>query len=631
MLRRGATLGETLSGLPGVSSSYFGPNANRPTLRGLDGDRVRLLSNAGSTLDASGLSFDHALPVDPFVIDRVDVLRGAAALAYGSNVVGGVINSLDNRIPRQPIDGLGGRVELRGNTGGAERAGAAVLEGGAEVAPGSSWAWHADLAVRRADDLRVPRFRPVRDGVAEATTDRIANTASDTKSAALGAAWHGEAGYVGFSADRYRNTYGVAVDPGTRIQMQRDDAGLAGEWRRPADGLRSVRAQWNHTQYQHQEVEASGNVGTTFRNRGNTGRLELAHDAVAGWLGQVGVQFEDSHFEALGDEAFVPSTHTRQQALYLVEERPLDVTVGALGQGGTLSAALRLERVDVASAGDASGSVTSRFGTAQDRRVPLWSGALGADWRLDGPWSLQATLSHSERAPTYAELYANGLHLATGTYERGDAALPKERADSVDIGLRWASARSQMRWGAWASRYRDYLALSATGESVSVTDAASGSVSQIPIYAYRSVPADLMGLEWTGQHRWALASGQWTTDAKLDAVRGRDRASGEALPRLAPLRARIGATWAQARWTWRAELDLAARQNRVPTDDVPTPGFVMLNLAATWQLDDRGTLAFAKLANASDALGYNAASVRTVRELAPLPGRSLTLGLQSRF
>src|SRR5687768_15055255 len=111
-LRRASSLGETLNGLPGVSSSYFGPNASRPSIRGQDGDRIRILQNGGAAPDASALSYDHAVPVDALVTERIEVLRGPSALQYGGSAVGGVVNVIDNRIPSEPIDGFGGRADL---------------------------------------------------------------------------------------------------------------------------------------------------------------------------------------------------------------------------------------------------------------------------------------------------------------------------------------------------------------------------------------------------------------------------------------------------------------------------------------------------------------------------------------
>ncbi|MDP1791898.1 MAG: TonB-dependent receptor plug domain-containing protein, partial [Methylibium sp.] len=143
VLKRGSSLGETLSGLPGVSSSYFGPNANRPVIRGQDGDRIRVLNNAGATLDASALSFDHAVPIDPLVVERLEVLRGPAALLYGGSAVGGVVNAIDNRIPKAAIDGVGGALELRGGGAARERSAGALVEAG-----GNGLAIHADVFAR---------------------------------------------------------------------------------------------------------------------------------------------------------------------------------------------------------------------------------------------------------------------------------------------------------------------------------------------------------------------------------------------------------------------------------------------------------------------------------------------------
>ncbi|MET0210601.1 MAG: TonB-dependent receptor plug domain-containing protein, partial [Burkholderiaceae bacterium] len=207
VLRRGSSLGDTLDGLPGVSSSYFGPNANRPVIRGQDGDRIRVLNNAGATLDASALSFDHAVPLDPLVVQRIEVLRGPAALLYGGSAVGGVVNAIDNRIPTAPIGGVGGAVELRGGGASGERSASGLIETG-----GSGFALHADAFQRRTDDLRVPDFdRPV-DGGGFERRDRIVNSASDAKGGALGGSMVWDHGYLGLAADTYRNDYGTVAE-----------------------------------------------------------------------------------------------------------------------------------------------------------------------------------------------------------------------------------------------------------------------------------------------------------------------------------------------------------------------------------------------------------------------------------
>ena len=135
LLRSKTTLGETLDGLPGVSSSYFGPNASRPISRGQNGDRIRILNNSGALLDASGLNFDHAVTVDPISIERIEVLRGPGALQYGGSAVGGVVNVIDNRIPRETLfdakGGVSGKLDLGLATGSRQpRTGCWRLAGG---------------------------------------------------------------------------------------------------------------------------------------------------------------------------------------------------------------------------------------------------------------------------------------------------------------------------------------------------------------------------------------------------------------------------------------------------------------------------------------------------------------------
>jgi iron complex outermembrane receptor protein len=308
VLRRGSSLGETLNGQPGVSSSYFGPNANRPIIRGLDGDRVRIQSNGSASLDASALSFDHAVPIDPLVVERIEVLRGPAALMYGGSAMGGVVNALDNRVPKAKIDGPGGAAEVRFGGAERERGGAALIETG-----NGRLALHADAFGRQTSDLRVPNYTPVEDGAPLAPADRVRNSAARAGGGALGAAITSGSGYLGLAADTYDSRYGVVAEPDVVIRMRRDHLALAGEMRDLGGALRSLRAQLNRSRYEHREIEGSGAVGTTFATSGTEARLELEHAALGPLRGVFGLQLEAINFSALGEEAFVPSTRTRRQ------------------------------------------------------------------------------------------------------------------------------------------------------------------------------------------------------------------------------------------------------------------------------------------------------------------------------
>lgn len=610
-LRRGATLGDSLDGLPGVAATYFGPNANRPVLRGLDGDRVRMLSNSGASVDASSLSYDHAVPVDPLVVDRIEVLRGAASLLYGGSAIGGVVNTLDKRIPRDATKGLSGAAELRLGGAAGERNGAVTLDGGNGEKQGG-WAWHADLAARKAEDLRAPE-------------SRVRNSASDSHGGAVGASALFSQGYAGLSLEDYRNDYGVTVEPDVAIRMQRQRLATAGEWRAAGAAIPRIEWQASRSIYQHQEVEGSGEIGTTFRSRGSDLRVQAEHAAIGPLRGVFGLQWERSDFSALGEEALVPDTATRSAALFLLEQ----YRSGPL----SLSAGLRRESVRIESAGDAADAEEPKFGAAGTRSFRPRSLSLSAGYELSKSLSLQANLSDTQRAPMFYELHANGVHVATGAYERGDPNLGLERARGLDLGMRWQDGERLLRANVYQTRFRNYIALDATGASFTDEEGET-----LPEYRYMGVPARLTGLELEARQtlpRMAW-SGAWrlTLGGSFDMVRGTNRATGEALPRLAPRRATLslGADDGGL-WSANLELRLAARQERVPALDTPTPGYgiLRLNLARQLKLGGLDALWYLKLDNLGNKTAYSATSMATLRELSPLAGRSALTGLQIRF
>ncbi|MBT9492635.1 MAG: TonB-dependent receptor [Paucibacter sp.] len=629
ILRRASTLGETLDGLPGLSSTYFGPNSNRPTIRGLDGDRVRMLSNSGASVDASSLSFDHAVPLDPLVIERIEVLRGASALLYGGNAIGGVVNTIDNRIPRQAQQGLSGAAELRLGGAAAERNGAMVLEGG--DGGNTGFAWHADASGRRSDDLRVPSFT-----VDGETAKRVRNSASDSHGAALGGSLLFANGYAGLAVDDSRNDYGVTVEPDVMVQMQRQRLSGAGEWRFDGKDTQSFlqRLSWRlgSSRYEHREVEGNGDVGTIFKSSGKDLRVELEHAKFGPVHGVVGLQWEDSDFSALGAEALVPSTSTRSGAAFVLEQ----FASGPL----TLSAGARLESVRVKSEGDAAQTEEARFGPASSRSFSPHSFSFSGSYKLQGEpgkatgLNLNANLNRSERAPMFYELHANGVHVASGAFERGDVNLGKERANGVDLGLVWQGAEQMLRLNVYRTQFSSYIALDATGQQIDADGEA------LPEYAFKSVRALLQGFELEGRLDLpALVLPSFMTGAKLsltaqlDGVRGENRDSGEALPRLAPLRASLGLDVGYGLWSGRLELRGAARQDRVPALDSPTAGYglVKLSLARQFRLAGSDGLWYLRLDNLGNKLAYSASSVATIRDLSPMPGRSAHMGVQLRF
>jgi iron complex outermembrane receptor protein len=633
------TLGDTLDGLPGVSATYFGPNANRPVIRGLDGDRIRILNNSGTALDASALSYDHAVPLDPLVAERLEVLRGPAALLYGGSATGGVVNVLDNRIPQEPQDGVSGKADLGLASGNRERGGAALLEAG-----NGRVVVHVDAFDRRTGDVRAPLDLPCDQGGVVTTARRLCNSASHSRGGAVGASVFFDRGFIGLSVDEYRSTYGTVAEDEVTVGMHSSRAVLAGEWRSPGALIERVRGQWSHNGYRHTEFDA-GAAGTLFSNRGNALRLEARHRAFGPVQGVIGLQAEGSDFSADGAEAFAPFSATRSRALFVHEE---------LRTGwGVLSLGARGESVRVTSLGNPDPSVT-RFAVGE-RRFSPGSLALGLERPLASGWQFTTNLARTRRAPRDYELFANGPHVATAAWETGDPALGLETSTSLDLGLAWRSGPNRFSANLYHSRFGRYIGLLDTGATrgadgeTNPLDAdgdglADGSGEAVlPEQAYRGVRARFSGIEASGTVRLRGAPATGPRDAggvldllwRLDRVQATNRDTGEPLPRIAP--ARLGATlaWSDGPWSARLGFDHLAAQNRVPATSRATAAYTLWNAGISWrQKRPAASLTwYARVDNLTDRLAWSATSVLTTTAFpkAPLPGRSLKLGLQALF
>jgi len=611
LLRAKTTLGETLDGTPGVSSTYFGPNASRPIIRGLDGDRIRILNNGGASLDASGLSYDHAVSIDPLSTERVEVLRGPGALLYGGSAVGGVVNVIDNRIAREPQfdanGGISGKADLKLATGNAERGKGLLLEAG-----NTRYQLHVDAFDRKTGDVAAPAdLDCTQDGVTT-TRRRICNSASDTRGAAVGGTLFFENGYLGAAVNNYRSDYGTVAEDEVTIGMKSSRYALEGEVRQLTGLVRSVKAQFGQTDYEHTEYEA-GAAGTVFKNKGHDLRLEARHVKLGSLDGVVGLQTETNRFSADGAELFAPYSRTDQTAVFAYEE--MTTAWGRLSLGG------RLESVRVESFGN---SAAPRF-TPGVRNFTTGSYALGSLWKAAPGWQLTSNLAYTERAPKDYELFADGVHVATAAYERGDSGIDKERSGNLDVGAAWKAGSNRFSVNGYMSRFQNYVALSSTGLVEDGED----------LYIFEQVRARFVGMEASSSTR--LSAGASTLDLALrgDVVRASNLSSGEALPRIAPWRVGASLIWGSGAWGAKFDVDRAGAQNRVPEGDTATAAYTLVNLSGTYRVKAGASnlLWYARLDNLTDTLAYSASSVLTSTAFgkAPLPGRSLRLGLQASF
>lgn len=610
--QRAATLGATLAQEPGIASSDYGPNAARPVIRGLDGERVRILQSGVAILDASGTSVDHAVSIDPLLVERIEVLRGAAGLLYGGSAIGGVVNLVDGRIPQAaPANGLEGQVETRFGSADRERSTAARFSAG-----GPTMVWYGAAFDRRSVDLRIPghaRTEALRNSAPLPADEsephrRLPNSAATHDGGVFGGSLLFDQGYVGAAIATQRSRYGVVAEPDVTIGLRQQRLDLAGEVRN-LGAAEAVRFRLGRSDYQHTEFEGDA-VGTVFRNKGTDARFEWLHSPWSGLRGVWGVQLQDFRFSALGEEAFLPETRNRAQALFAMEELIHGAWRSSFG--------LRLERARVDAMAD------DRFGPAAGRSFTAGSGALGTVWSFQPGYALAVNWASSQRAPNYQELFANGPHLATGIYEVGDATLGRERANGLDLALRKTDGPLTGSIGLYHQRFRNFISLNPTGQ----TDAES----TLPIYAYRGVAARFYGLEWSGRARlWQAQPSRLDLEVKGDISRADDLDAGTPLPRIAPRRVTVALDWRDARANARLEVTHAARQNRLAPNETATSGYTLLNAYAGYRFGWTGfdLEAFVRGNNLLNREIRN--HVSFIKDIAPLAGRNVMVGLRGEF
>lgn len=614
-LARESTLGETLKSIPGVSATYFGPNSSRPIIRGLDGERVRIMQNGVGILDASSLSFDHAVAIDPLIIEQVDVVRGPAALLYGGSAVGGVVNAIDHRIPKEKLEGITGRGEVR--FGGAEdqKSGAIVLDAG-----NGMFAIHADAYERKTNDMDIPGFavssrKSHTDGTPRENRGRLVNSASRADGGALGASLTFDNGYAGISYSTYNNKYGVVAEEDVIIDQNSDRWDFSTEFKDLGNIINRVKFRFANTDYKHVEI-ADGEPETRFSNRGNEGSLELGHGNIGRMSGAIGFQFQDTKFAAIGDEAFVPKNKTESRGVYIYEELPLGLVNTddlKLSFGG------RVDRVDVDSEGGGN------FGGPVSRSFTPKSFAAGALYTINEQWSFASNLSSNERAPSYFELYANGPHVATGQFEVGSTDFNEERSKGIDAQLRWKSGKHSFNVGTYYTRFSNFIGLFGSGAEVEVEPG-----EFLPLFQFDQVKATFTGLEADGKFRVYEGSGQLDLTVRGDYVRAKNRDNGDDLPRISPLRLGFGLNYAFNRFGTSLDVLHGFKQNRTDSNELPTDSYTSVNATATYLLPTKLRLeTFAKAYNLLDDEIRDHTSF--LKDIAPFRGRSILIGLRGEF
>jgi len=637
--RAAASLGETLARVPGLSNASLGENVGRPVIRGLQGQRVGVLSNNMSSGDASAVSQDHAVSVEPFLADQIEVLRGPSTLLYGSGAIGGVVNVVTHTIPQEPAgQPFGGRAIVQGDTASDQRMGGARVDLG-----GPTLALHANAFYRRSDDYEIPGAEELypdhdeHDGQEdheEGTGGVLENSFLDNQGGALGAGWFGEKWRLGASWTAYDSKYGIpgashhhheedeheaaemADDEAEHedeefvtidLESDRWDAELTGQ--DPFSGFEQVKLKAAGIRYTHTEFEGD-EIGTVFDSDTLDTRLELRHRPWGDLEGAFGLQYQDVDFSAVGAEAFVPDSRTETAALFWVES----VDFGSW----QLDAGVRYEDTSIRTEprpGDGQGAA------AQRGYQPL-SLSAGAIWhgRGDSHWS--ATLARSERAPTAQELFARGPHLASQSFEIGDPGLEIESNLHAELGYRAHGGALTGSLVLYADRFDDYIYQANTG----------AEEAGLPVRLWSQQDADFVGgeieLRYDFGHR---LSGHWQLFGFVDAVRG-ELADGSRVPLMPPNRIGLGADWDRGRWAATLLWVHAADHDRVAEHETPTPGYDLVNAEVSWLLPAGGHGEWALFAKARNLLDEDIRnSTSHLKDRAPQAGRNFLFGLRGRF
>ncbi|MEM0954391.1 MAG: TonB-dependent receptor [Pseudomonadota bacterium] len=670
-----ATIGETLSSQPGVSSTFFGPGASRPIIRGLGGDRIRILTNDISAFDVSTASNDHLVATEMATAQQVEILRGASTLRYGQNAIGGVVNVFDDRIPRSlPEDGFDAEV-----TAGLSSVDEGYTVGGStNIQLGSNLVLHLDANDRDADEYEIDGFAS-EEAEEEGEGGSVENSQTEATSGTAGLSWIGEKGYIGFSVAYQEGVYGlpggkkkeeeeeeedglVSVladddeeeeEGGITIDFEQTRYDLDAEYNFDSGLVKLAKFRLGYAEYEHTEF-AGDEPETVFTNDEWELRAEAFLNEFALGDGEItgtfGLNVADREFEADGDEAFVPLNEQFRWGLFGLGRYTVGSFIG--------EASLRF---------DSQENETSNLafaGADFDETQETFSAALTGIYEFSEGSSVGINLARSERAPTAEELFSNGFHPATNTVEIGDVNLDTEVAYSAELSFKKNMGAFSFGANVYYVDYSDFIFQSPTGDFFEEGDPFPADEG-FPVFAYQQADAELYGFEAEADYL-ALDSDTWTVsfDGQLDLARGettedttfggidnvRDEfvplgtgattvPSGD-LPFFPPMRflGGVNAYYKPLKANMRLEVQYVDDQDRVGEapegseadipGTIPTDSYTFVNAYFTVDPTDYITLSL-RVRNMTDEFARSATSF--LSQSAPLPGRNIMFGVNVRY
>lgn len=603
-----ASLGDLVNGLPGVRSTDFAPGASRPVIRGLSGPRVQVLTNGIGLIDASSVSPDHQVATDPAEANRIEIVRGPATLAYGGTAIGGVVNVLDDRIPDALPDGVDGLVSTQ----------ASSVDDGWSVSGRATFglgpiAVNVEGVKKDAGDYDIPspaisqRLADA-EGIARGEGGAQPNSFSELESWGVGASWIGSRGYLGASYKDLSSTYGTVAEPDVFIELKQTREDVRGELRFDSGPFQAVRGSFGHAEYTHTEFEGPGEPGTIFNSDGQEGRIDLIQRNRDGWNGAVGLQALTRTFEAIGDEAFVPTSDIDEVGVYTVQRLDRD--------GWGLEGGLRYDRRTLTATPLAGGAEIEReFGN--------WSGSAAVFLRPRSNLFLGLSLSRNERAPSEVELFADGLHIATAAYETGDPTLDTEKVTTLEGTIHYDAGKFRGDLHVYASKYDGFIDERDTGAEF------DDGGELFPIFQFVQTDADFRGFEAEAEYDlWSSGDRALTLEGVADYVHAETDLGPAA--RIPPWSVTGRLAWTSKPLDAKLEVRRVGEQDRLADYELGTDAYTMVNLSGAWRpFADRNVTVFAEGRNLTDTEARE--HVSFLKDIAPLPGRNLRVGVSYRF
>ena len=618
------SLGETLAERPGINSTYYGPGSSRPVIRGLQGDRVRTLQSGVGTGDVSATGPDHAVATEPLLAGQIEILRGPSTLLYGSSAIGGVVNTIDPRIPREiSTHPLTGFARVQGGSVNDEFNGAASLNGSV-----GSFGLHASGLIRETSDYRIPGYAETDPLPGEEEPGVIENSALETLTGSLGASWVGSAGYLGAAVTGYGTRYGIPGhehededghgegeehgedghgegeehgEEAVELDLDQIRADVEGAWSFGSAVVRTAKLRAGYADYTHTEFEGE-EVGTRFDSEALEARLEATHAPLGPMTGTLGVQYGMRDLKASGDEAFIPETQTNILALFLYEEVPVGPVRFAIGG--------RWEGHE--------NETVDGFRRSNDGL----SGSLGVNWSVSDAVTLAATGSRSTKLPSAEELFSDGPHVATRLYEIGDPDLRNEIGYSGDLALTLSAGRVTGQVAGFLTAFEDFIFLMPS----------DSTVDGLTVATFEQADANFRGfeidLQYSLLHR---PQNHLALTAFSDYVWAEVRDTAEPLPYIPPLRWGAGALWEYGQWRATFNVRRVEEQTRVSEFETETAGYTMLDASVSYAFftGSLGHEILLRGTNLTDEEARNHVSV--LKDTVPLPGRDIRLTYRLMF